>query len=64
MLLLVNNIHEKTTQQVKTDEILKACARYLQFALVLQLYNRTTGERTRFQPIISMQIFHGYQLFF
>lgn len=28
-LLLVNNVHEKTSQKVKTDEILEACARYL-----------------------------------
>ena len=28
-ILLVNNVHEKTTEKVKADEILKACARYL-----------------------------------
>ena len=30
MLLLASNIHGKTSQQVKTDEILKACVCYLQ----------------------------------
>lgn len=29
MLLLVNKQHEKTSQKVKKDENLKACARYL-----------------------------------
>ena len=29
MLLYVNNVHEETLQNVKTNEILKACARYL-----------------------------------
>ena len=29
MLLYVNNVLEETSQEVKTDEILKACARYL-----------------------------------
>ena len=29
MLLLVNKQREKTSQKVKKDEILKACARYL-----------------------------------
>ena len=37
MLLLVTMYIEKTSQKVKTDEILKACANYLYFALVLQL---------------------------
>ena len=36
MLLLVTMYIEKTSQKVKTDEILKACAKYLYFALVLQ----------------------------
>ena len=27
--LLFNNVHEKTSQEVKIDEILKACALYL-----------------------------------
>lgn len=26
MLLLLNNVHEKTSHEVKTDKILKACA--------------------------------------
>ena len=34
MLFLDNNVQEKTSQKVKTDEILKACACYLCFALV------------------------------
>ena len=29
MLLYVNNVLEETLQDVKTNEILKACARYL-----------------------------------
>ena len=29
MLLYVNNVLEETLQDIKTDEILKACARYL-----------------------------------
>ena len=29
MLLLVNNVHKKHPQKVKTEAILKACARYL-----------------------------------
>ena len=29
VLLFVNNVHEKTSEGVKTVEILKACARYL-----------------------------------
>ena len=29
MILLVNNVHEKTSQKVKMSEILEACARYL-----------------------------------
>ena len=29
MLLYVNNVLEETLQDVKTDELLKACARYL-----------------------------------
>ena len=29
MLLLVNNVHEKTSWRVRTDKILKASARYL-----------------------------------
>ena len=29
MLLYVNNVLEETLQDVKTDEILKVCARYL-----------------------------------
>lgn len=29
MLLLVNNEHEMTSQKVKTDKILEACAHYL-----------------------------------
>ena len=29
MLLLVNKQHEKTSQKLKKDENLKACARYL-----------------------------------
>ena len=37
MLLLVTMYIEKTSQKVKTDEILKACAKYLYFTLVLQL---------------------------
>ena len=37
MLLLVTMYIEKTSQKVKTDEILKACAKYLYFSLVLQL---------------------------
>ena len=28
MLFLINNVHEKISQKVKTDEILKVCARY------------------------------------
>ena len=36
MLLLVTLYIEKTSQKVKTDDILKACAKYLYFALVLQ----------------------------
>ena len=49
MLLLASNIHGKTSQKVKTDDVLKACVCYLQiythvsilhscynFALVLQ----------------------------
>ena len=28
-ILLVNNVHEKTTEKVKADEILNGCARYL-----------------------------------
>ena len=31
------NVREKTLQKVKTDEILRACANYFYFALVLQL---------------------------
>ena len=30
MLLLASNIHGKTSQKVKTDDILKACVCYLQ----------------------------------
>ena len=37
MLSLVTMYIEKTSQKVKTDEILKACANYLYFTLVLQL---------------------------
>ena len=37
MLSLVTMYIENTSQKVKTDEILKACAKYLYFALVLQL---------------------------
>ena len=40
MSLLFNNVHEKTSQQVKADEILKACAAICNFALVLQLSTR------------------------
>ena len=40
MLLLAKNVHEKTSQQVKTHKILKACMSYLLFALVLQLCMR------------------------
>ena len=29
MLLLVNNEHEMTSKQVKTDKILEVCPRYL-----------------------------------
>lgn len=29
VLLLVNNVHENTSQKVKKDRILKACVRYL-----------------------------------
>ena len=42
MLLLVNSVQEKTSQKVITDEISKAYARYLTFALVLQLCTRVT----------------------
>ena len=42
MLLLVNSVQEKTSQKVITDEIAKAYARYLTFALVLQLCTRVT----------------------
>ena len=40
MLLLVSNIHGKTSQKVKTDDILKACVFYLQICThvsILQL---------------------------
>ena len=37
MLLLVIMYVKKTLQKVKTDEILRACANYFYFALVLQL---------------------------
>ena len=37
MLLLVTMYIEKTSQKVKTDEILKVCANYVYFALVLHL---------------------------
>ena len=37
MLLLVITYMKKTSQEVKTDEFLKACAHNLYFALVLQL---------------------------
>ena len=30
MLLLASNIHGKTSQKVKTDDVLKACVCYLQ----------------------------------
>ena len=42
MLLLARNIHGKTSQKVKTDDILKACMCYLQFALMLQFCTRVT----------------------
>ena len=35
MFLLGNKIHEKTSKTVKRDEILKTCARFLQFALLI-----------------------------
>ena len=38
MLLLVIMYMKKSPQEVKTDEILKACAHYLYFALVLRLW--------------------------
>ena len=46
MLLLVNSVQEKTSQKVITDEISKAYARYLTFALVLQLCTRVTWKYT------------------
>ena len=48
---------KKAPQKVKTDEILTACASYLSFALVLQLFTRITGKCTRFQPITSALFF-------
>ena len=47
MSLLFNNVHEKTLQQVKADEILKACAAICNFALVLQLSTRVVTLHSR-----------------
>ena len=44
MLLLVNNVDEKTSQEVMTNEILKACA-------LLVICTRITREYIRLQPI-------------
>ena len=51
MLLLINNLHKKASQKVKTDEILTEHAicnlRTYNFALLLH------GKCTGFQPIRS-----------
>ena len=44
MLLLVNNVHEKTSQKVDTNKILKAGMGYLLFSHVLQLCPPVTCE--------------------
>ena len=49
---------EKKTQKFKTDEILKACARFLSFSLVLQLCNRVTTSQACY---MRMQSFSATQ---
>ena len=44
MLLLINNVHEKKFKKVKTNEILKACQRYLKFALVLHVFSQAEAR--------------------
>ena len=71
MLLLLNNVHEKTSHEVKTDKILKACARaicnlhaWYNFAPVL---HSTNQERVIFflhiimQPIIYSKVSLPYK---
>ena len=63
MLLLLNNVHEKTSHEVKTDKILKACARaicnlhaWYNFAPVLHesaLVFSQSGTRNFFSCILS-----------
>ena len=58
MLLLVIMYMKKTSQEVKTDEILKACAHYLYFALVLRLW---TCVMTLHSCYMRMHSFSGNQ---
>ena len=69
MLLLLNNVHEKTSHEVKTDKILKACARaicnlhaWYNFAPVLHesaLVFSQSGTRNFFLPIIMQPIIYS-----
>ena len=57
MLLLVNNVHEKTLQKVKTDKILKMSVHCLYFAFLLQLCNCVTWECTHFSANLMRTFF-------
>mgnify|MGYP006963849597 CR=1 FL=1 len=48
MSLFAINVHEKTSQKVKTDEILKACKRCLYFALVLHENALVFSQKRKF----------------
>ena len=63
-MLLLDNEHEKTLQKVKTDEILKACANYLYFALVLQLCTCVMTLHSRYMRMHSFSANQKRVIFF
>ena len=50
MLLLVNDVHEKSSQKVKTDKFWQYALFVI--ALMLQLCTHVTWEYTHFQPVV------------
>ena len=64
IMLLLDNEHEKTLQKVKTDEILKACANYLYFALLLQLCTCVMTLHSRYMRMHSFSANQKRVIFF